>query len=209
MGSGTGTDRPRIWIDAGHPIFRRGLAACLQADGFDVVGASADFSPPPRRRGLDVLLFEADGMGLPMAVQSVDRDTTHLVALLRTPTETLVGDAVEAGVGAILLHTEIEPAALARCLRSVVNGNATLPSTLLTRLLDQASNGARHASGGLTTREIDVLRLLADGSDTKEIASKLCYSERTVKNVVHDVLVKMNCRNRAHAVAMATRQGAI
>jgi DNA-binding CsgD family transcriptional regulator len=37
----------------------------------------------------------------------------------------------------------------------------------------------------------------------------LCFSERTVKNIVHDVLMKLNCRNRAHAVAMATRQGVI
>ena len=54
-----------------------------------------------------------------------------------------------------------------------------------------------------------MLALLAEGSDTKEIAGRLSYSERTVKNIVHDLLVKMNCRTRAHAVALATRQGVI
>lgn len=204
-----GADAPTVWIDAGHPIYRRGLAACLDAEGFRVIGESADFSPPPSRHGLDALVFEADGRGVSSAVQAVDTAHTRLVALLRTPTEMLVGNAVEAGVAAILLYSELDPAGLARCLRSVVNGVATLPSDMLTQLLDWASNGGRHSSGGLTDREVDVLRLLAEGGDTREIATKLCYSERTVKNVVHDVLVKMNCRNRAHAVALATRQGAI
>ena len=58
-------------------------------------------------------------------------------------------------------------------------------------------------------RERAVLRLLAEGSDTLEMAHALCFSERTVKNIVHDVLMKLNCRTRAHAVALATRSGAI
>jgi DNA-binding CsgD family transcriptional regulator len=54
-----------------------------------------------------------------------------------------------------------------------------------------------------------VLARLSQGDDTQCIAIDLCYSERTVKNIVHDVLMKLNCRNRAHAVATATRQGII
>jgi DNA-binding NarL/FixJ family response regulator len=53
------------------------------------------------------------------------------------------------------------------------------------------------------------LRLLAEGSDTRGVAEDLCISERTVKNVVHDVLTKLNCRTRAQAVALATREGVI
>jgi DNA-binding NarL/FixJ family response regulator len=73
-------------------------------------------------------------------------------------------------------------------------------------MVARASQGG---SGALSPRERDVLRLLADGLDTREIAVDLCYSERTVKNVVHDVLMKMHCRTRAHAVALATREGVI
>jgi DNA-binding NarL/FixJ family response regulator len=54
-----------------------------------------------------------------------------------------------------------------------------------------------------------VLRLLAEGHDTRRIAMDLRYSERTVKNVVHDVLTKLNCRTRAQAVGVATRTGVI
>jgi DNA-binding NarL/FixJ family response regulator len=62
---------------------------------------------------------------------------------------------------------------------------------------------------GLTDRETKVLRLVADGFDTAEIATNLAYSERTVKNVIHDVTARLQLRNRSHAVAYALRAGLI
>jgi DNA-binding NarL/FixJ family response regulator len=53
------------------------------------------------------------------------------------------------------------------------------------------------------------LRLLADGCDTIEIARRMAYSERTVKTIVHVILDRFGARNRAHAVAFATREGII
>jgi DNA-binding NarL/FixJ family response regulator len=61
----------------------------------------------------------------------------------------------------------------------------------------------------LTDREIKVLKLLADGQDTAEVGRRLFYSERTVKNIVHDVTSRLNLRNRTQAVAYALRQGLI
>ncbi|WP_222269544.1 response regulator transcription factor [Modestobacter marinus] len=62
---------------------------------------------------------------------------------------------------------------------------------------------------GLSERETQVLRLVADGHDTAEIAGLLCYSERTVKNVLHAVTSRLQLRNRSHAVAYALREGLI
>ena len=62
---------------------------------------------------------------------------------------------------------------------------------------------------GLTEREIEVLRLVAEGLDTAEIAEKLAYSERTIKNVIHDITSRLCLRNRTHAVAWAVREGLI
>ncbi|MBS2538423.1 response regulator transcription factor [Catenulispora sp. NF23] len=62
---------------------------------------------------------------------------------------------------------------------------------------------------GLESREIDVLRLLADGCDTAEIAERLSYSERTVKNIISGILTRLGLRNRAQAVAYAIRHGAL
>ena len=64
-------------------------------------------------------------------------------------------------------------------------------------------------ASGLTPREIDVLRLMADGMDTNEIAGELFYSERTVKNVIYGVTHRLKLRNRSHAVAYALRAGMI
>ncbi|AEW99896.1 helix-turn-helix transcriptional regulator [Streptantibioticus cattleyicolor] len=60
---------------------------------------------------------------------------------------------------------------------------------------------------GLADREVEVLRLLADGWSTKQIATKLSYSERTVKSIVHSIVTRLNLRNRTHAVVYALRLG--
>jgi DNA-binding NarL/FixJ family response regulator len=95
-------------------------------------------------------------------------------------------------------------------VRAVTKGGASVPTELLAELLPDANtrpDGFRPDE--LTGRELAVLRMLADGLATREIAERLSYSERTVKNVVHDLLEKLGCRTRAHAVAMATRYGVI
>ena len=72
-----------------------------------------------------------------------------------------------------------------------------------------AAAGPPMLPGTLSAREIDVLRLAADGLDTDEIARKLCYSRRTVANIVHSVIIRFNLNNRTHAVAHAIRVGLI
>ena len=61
----------------------------------------------------------------------------------------------------------------------------------------------------MTEREVAVLGLLADGHDTAEVGRQLFYSERTVKNIVHDVTSRYDLHNRTHAVAFAIREGFI
>jgi DNA-binding NarL/FixJ family response regulator len=61
----------------------------------------------------------------------------------------------------------------------------------------------------LTERELKVLRLVADGFDTAEIARELAYSERTIKDILHQVTTRLDLRNRTHAVAYALRTGAL
>ena len=61
----------------------------------------------------------------------------------------------------------------------------------------------------LNLREVEVLRLVSEGFETAEIAGQLCYSERTVKNVIYAITNRLNLRNRQHAVAYALRAGVI
>jgi DNA-binding NarL/FixJ family response regulator len=62
-------------------------------------------------------------------------------------------------------------------------------------------------SAALTTRECDVLRLMADGLSTREVARRMAYSERTIKNILQDLTTRLQLRNRTQAVAYAVRQG--
>jgi len=199
---------PKLWVDDRHPIFRRGLVSWLTTDGFRITGESGGFNPAPEPSSFDVLLFDADGSSLTKALQ-LFRDCL-LVALFTAPSERQLIDAIDGGVAAILLRKDITPRGMASSIRAVAHGKTALPSDLVPRLLAAASARTSTAQrAGLSDREVDVLRLLASGRNTKEMADQLCYSERTVKNIVHDVLVKMNCRNRTHAVGTATRQGLI
>jgi DNA-binding NarL/FixJ family response regulator len=197
----------RVWVDDPNPVFRRGLVACLDRDVV-VVGESRDFDPIPQIDGLDVLLFAADGPALTRAL-SLNRQSPRwgLVAIVDDLREEDLFRAVEAGVGSILVRSTLEPSALMAAVESVALGATAITAALIPRLLRQAElGGPRHASG-LTDREINVLRHMSVGLDTREIADTMGYSERTVKNLVHDLVTKMNCRNRVHAVAYAARMG--
>jgi DNA-binding NarL/FixJ family response regulator len=200
---------PSVWIDDSHAIVRRGMGACLQQAGFVVRGESAGLTPVPVVGGLDLLVFEAEGTALRRAVRLADGGRTRLVATIRTPTEQQVREIVDAGVGAVLPHASLTPETLVACVRAVAAGTVTLPGDMLARLLVHVTQASHLGPAGLNTRERSVLRLLADGMDTRGIAEDLRFSERTVKNVVHDVLTKLNCRTRAQAVALATREGVI
>ncbi len=74
-------------------------------------------------------------------------------------------------------------------------------------LIDGALSPNGSAPRRLNTRERDVLALVADGMSTREVAKRLCYSERTIKNVLQDITVRLDLRNRTQAVAVAIREG--
>lgn len=203
------TPSPSVWIDDAHLMYRRGMAVCLTAEGFRVVGESTRLSPSPPLARVDVLVFEADRGGLRRVAHLARGADVRLVATVQQATDTLLNDAVEAGVAGIVLRERMSPPSLVGTIRAALTGSTALPGDVLARMLDTAAGGGRHTPNGLSRRELEVLRRLAEGEDTQEIATALCFSERTVKNVVHDLLMKTNCRNRAHAVATATRQGLI
>jgi DNA-binding NarL/FixJ family response regulator len=125
-------------------------------------------------------------------------------------------DVIGCGVGAIVWRHEATEHRLVQAVLAAARGDGDLPADLLGRLINQV--GTLHGtprsrpdapSSGLAPREVDVLRLVAEGLDTGEIASKLSYSERTVKNVMHGLTTRLRLRNRAHAVAHALREGYI
>ncbi len=148
------------------------------------------------------------------ALQRGSVPRTVLVA--RVIDDATLVSAAEVGVGGLLRRGEATPETLARVLVRVAAGEGEIPADLLGRLLGQVGRLQRQvlaprglAFSGLSDREAQVLKLVATGHDTAEIAGRLSYSQRTVKNILHDVTTRLQLRNRSHAVAYAVREGLI
>lgn len=140
----------------------------------------------------------------------------HLVLVATHIDDADLSAIVEVGVAGLIRRSDATPDRLVAVITSAAQGEGTVPPDLLGRLLNQVGRLQREVLGprgltftGLAEREIQVLRLVADGLDTAEIAVTLSYSQRTVKNVLHDVTSRLHLRNRSHAVAYALRHGLI
>lgn len=161
-----------------------------------------------------VVADEVDGETL-RVVRAVQRNgCPKVVLVVARLDDSGVFAALEAGACGFLRRQEASSASLVALIRAADNGDGTVPPDLLGRLLCQVGRLQRQVlsplgltPSGLTDREIEVLRLVADGYDTAEIALKLSYSERTIKNVIHDITSRLSLRNRTHAVAWAVREG--
>jgi DNA-binding NarL/FixJ family response regulator len=207
------SERVRVFVYAADPISQAGIASQLRCrpeitvvedseiDTAAVAVVSTDVVDPEIARVIRAIQRE----GCPRVVLVVAHlDDAGLLA------------AVEAGTCGILRRGEAVPERLVATLAAAAQGEGAVPPDLLGRLLDQVSRLQSQVLGprgltlsGLSEREVDVLKLVADGMDTSEIAGKLAYSERTVKTVIHDITTRLQLRNRSHAVAYAVRQGLI
>jgi DNA-binding CsgD family transcriptional regulator len=169
---------------------------------------SSDRDSDRASAGSPVMIFEMDGAGIAQESAPARRINVRLLGCIRDFEPD--GQSTDADLSAVLVLRGLTPARLLACVRAVTRGGASIPPEALCRMLPPASSEPRQPDDRtLTGRELIVLRLLADGEVTRSIAEQLNYSERTVKSIVAGVLVKLECRTRAHAVALATRQGMI
>jgi DNA-binding NarL/FixJ family response regulator len=202
-----------VCVCAGDPISRAGGVAQLQArpevcvlDDEDVSSAS-----------VTVVIAEQVDQGTVQLMKAVQRHGCgRIVLVLGTVDDAGLFAAVEAGACAIVRRSEGTTDALVQAVASAAVGEGTMPPDLLGRLLNQVGRLHEQVLGprgltvaGLAQREIDVLKLVAEGLSTGDIARRLCYSERTIKNVIHDVTARFDLQNRCHAVAYAMRAGLI
>jgi DNA-binding NarL/FixJ family response regulator len=155
--------------------------------------------------------------GAVQAIRAASRDAgTRVVAVVGHADDAGVLAAVEAGASGLLRRRDADAERLASAVHAAAAGDGTLPPDLLGRLMRQVGQLQRDVLApqglnlsGLTEREVKVLRLVADGLSTAEVARSLAYSERTIKNIIQDVVSRFRLRNRAHAVAFALREGLI
>lgn len=200
-----------VYLYAKDPITRAGLETALHCQR-EIVLVAADESPQVAIVAVDAL----DNTALRVMRGLHARGCTRSVVVTSTLSDTDLLAAVEAGVCAVLWREEATPPRLAHAVSKAASGEALLPSDVLSRLLRQVSRLQNHVlapmglnMAGLSDREASVLRLAADGLDTSEIARKLCYSKRTVTNILHEVTSRFHLANRTQAVAYAIREGMI
>ncbi|MEV6488080.1 response regulator transcription factor [Actinoplanes sp. NPDC051633] len=202
-----------IVVQAGDPLTRAGLHTHLQGSpGVAVL-------PPDRWADAGVRVVAADRLRTETvaALRRAAADSAAPVVLIVDEiSEDNLLTAVECRVVAVLPRAAATAENLTRSVRTAAAGGGMLPPQLVGELIKHVERLQREAlspagpgAGGLSSREIDVLRLMADGLDTNEIAGRLCYSERTVKNVIYGVTHRLKLRNRSHAVAYALRTGVI
>lgn len=191
----------RVWVDTANPIFRRGLVESVAAGARVVAGESESLAPRPDLAAVDVLLFDLECIEAVLSLDGIASTVT--VALVPEVGDELLPALVAAGVRGYLVRASLVPQELVRCLETVCEAGRWYPSAPAGRVT------FRPAARRLTEREITVLRLLASGDRTNEIAHALSYSERMVKNIVHDVMTKTGSRTRAQAVATVVRDGVI
>lgn len=202
-----------VHIHAMDPISRAGLEAMLK-------------SRP------EVTLVDEDNLDdssvLIEAVDSLDEATLRalrrlsrkgcrrIILVIGSLDESELLSLIGFGVCAVVQRSEATAPRMAQLIVSAAAGEGTLPPELVGRLLQQVGRLQRQVMTptdfrptALTDREAKILRLIADGYETREIATRLSYSERTVKSVLHDITSRFQLKNRSQAVAYALREGLI
>ncbi|MCX5195913.1 response regulator transcription factor [Streptomyces sp. NBC_00249] len=205
--------RIAVRVQAGDPISRLGVAAQLRTRPELRLVEAAETDDA------DAVLVVADSLDQEVVAQLRDLQRTlssALVLVVSVLDDAAMTTAVECGVVGLVRRSEATADQLVHTLGAAVRGEGAIPPDLLGRLLQQMSQLPRQimdrrslSFSGLHPREVEVLKLVADGHGTREIAAQLAYSERTVKNVLQDVTSRLHLRNRTHAVVYAMRQGLI
>lgn len=206
-------DRTAVFVFAHDPISQAGVASQLRQRPELVVVDEADVDSA----AVAVVVADEVDDRTGQVVRAIQRNgCPRVVMVVARLDDGGMLAAVEAGACGLVRRSEASPERLAAVVESAAAGDGSVPPDLLGRLLDHVGRLQRQVLAprgltlrGLAEREIEVLRLVADGFDTAEIARTLSYSERTVKNVIHDMTTRLQLRNRAHAVAFAVREGLI
>ena len=208
----------KLFVLDPHTIYRRGLAACLELmDGVDEVADAESVREAwetPALFAADLVILDLSIAGGSEFVGAVGEATGARVLVCSSDcTRERVLAAMQAGAIGFLRKDTLTMEGLGAAVQAAASGAGVVTPELLGSLVRSVAaetngNGRSHAAT-LTDREQQVLSLIADGHPTREVAEHLCYSERTVKNVLHDVVTKLNARSRSQAVAFAVREGLI
>jgi DNA-binding NarL/FixJ family response regulator len=206
----TGTSLIRILAVDDHPMLREGIASLVasQSDMELVAEASTGREAleqfrkhRPNLTLMDLQMPDMDGIEAMVAIRS-EFPEARIIVLTTYKGDVKILRALKAGARAFLLKGLLQKELL-ETIRAVHAGQRRIPPEVAAELADHTIDDA------LTTREIDVLRLIAGGNSNKLIADQLSITEETVKGYVKNILSKLSASDRTHAVTIALKRGII
>jgi two-component system NarL family response regulator len=212
------TEAIRVLICDDHALFRRGLIMVLESEeGIEVVAEAEDGEEAIRRAEeaapdvvlMDVRMPRMSGIEATRAISEAVPAAKILMLTVSDEEEDLY-EAVKAGATGYLLK-EISIEEVANAIRAVVTGQSLISPSMASKLLSEFNNLAKQAqqkviAPKLTDRELQVLKLVAQGMSNREAAETLFISENTVKNHVRNILEKLHLHSRMEAVVYAVRE---
>lgn len=211
------TDTIRVMLVDDHDMVRKGLGVFLKVkadlelvgearDGKEAIGLVESVQPDVIL--MDLVMPEMDGAKATRIINQRWPDI-KVIALTSFGEQKLIKDALDAGaMGYLLKNISIDE--LATAIRAVNSGQSILSPEAMQLLVQAQSPSVKpDPDYELTPREFEVLSLLVDGLNNREIAEHLVVSRSTVKAHVSNILDKLSVSNRAEAVALAVRQGLI
>ncbi|MFI5728947.1 response regulator [Kribbella sp. NPDC051587] len=204
----------RVVVADDQTVVRDGLVTLLKLlPGIDVVAAASDGAEAVRmvaEHNPDVLLVDlrmpnVDGVEATRQVRT-EHPRTEVVVLTTYSDDDSVLSALRAGARGYLTK-DADAESIGRAIEAAAAGQSILDADVQRRLIEGAATAPKPVDTGLTPRELDVLRLIAEGLSNTEIARQLFVSEATVKTHINHLFAKANLRDRAQAVAYAYRLG--
>ncbi len=204
----------RVLIADDHAIFRRGLVELLsEVPGLTVVGEASNGIEAERlcsktRPDLVLMDIHMPGRSGIEALSAIKkRFDIPVIMLTVSDKDADLFKALKAGADGYLLKN-VQPEALVAAIQQIQQGQAALSPEVLKKVMRAASHAdLDHGGVHLSDRELEVLRALAQGASTFEIAQQLVISPNTVKTHIRNLLKKLGASSRAEAVARATSLG--
>jgi DNA-binding NarL/FixJ family response regulator len=214
-------ERPRVLLVDDHDLFRTGLRNLLEQEGVAVVGEAAagdDALRFVRELQPDVVVMDLNMPGM-TGVEATKKiisfaPLTRVVVLTISDQDGDVMDAIFAGAcGYLLKDASIED--VMKGIQAAAIGESLISPTIASKVLERvratsaSPDAAETIRAELSDREVEVLKLIANGKDNSEIAGDLHISPKTVKNHISNILMKLQIANRIQAAVYAVRSGIV